>query len=490
MVPQSSQVRTALRNPMRALLVVIGIGLARLGLITEERATKTVDLAWPRILTGIARMSKNAADVAMVGLALGPAAINGVGFATPYWGVAFSIGAGLAAGTIALVSQRYGAERFDQLGQAIRSSAALLVVVTIPIGVIYWHVPEALLSVLTSTPAEIDYGARYLRILAFGVPFASLNLIGSRALIGADDAWIPMLLRGGGAIANIVLNAVFIFGLEMGVAGAAWGTVLANVLVTSSIAIGLARGRLPLIGAFPVQVNPFGRYLHLDTFRDLITIGTPVIGRNSVWTIARFPTLAFVGMFGQHVTAAYIITRRIWGVMNAPGWGFGLAASSLVGQALGQGKESIAEAYGYEITRFSVTTYALAAFGIALFAEPIVALFIGSRTDPAIPVAVPMVYVAALAIIPQGVTSTIAGALDATGDTRWPFYSRALGMFGFSIPLVYFGATTSLGIWGIYLSFFGETAVSAVINYYRFWTGKWKAISRGYRPDTPPAADD
>jgi putative MATE family efflux protein len=475
---------------MRALLVAIGLALARLGLITEQRATQTVDLAWPRILTGIARMSKNAADVAMVGLALGPAAINGVGFATPYWGVAFSIGGGLAAGTIALVSQRYGAERYDQLGQAIRSSAALLVVVTIPIAVVFWLVPETLVSVLTNTPTEIDYGGRYLGILALGVPFASLNLIGSRALIGADDAWIPMVLRGGGAIANILLNAVFIFGLGMGVAGAAWGTVLANVLVTSSLAVGLARGGLPLVGEFPVRVDPVGRYVHLDTFRDLISIGTPVVGRNSVWTLARFPTLAFVALFGQQVTAAYIITRRIWGVMNTPGWGFGLAASSLVGQELGKGKEAVAEAYGYEITRFSVATYALAAFGIALFAEPIVALFIGSRTDPAIPIAVPMVYVAALAIIPQGVTSTIAGALDATGDTRWPFYSRALGMFGFSIPIMYLGATTPLGIWGIYLSFFGETAVSAVINYYRFWTGKWKAISRGYRPDVSTAADD
>ncbi|MFW5965369.1 MAG: MATE family efflux transporter [Halodesulfurarchaeum sp.] len=489
MVRFAAQLRAALSNPVRALLSAIGSGLARLGLIDGERANETVELAWPRILTGIARMSKNAADVAMVGLALGPAAINGVGFATPYWGLAFSLGGGLAAGTIALVSQRYGAKRYDQLGQAIRSSAVLLVGLTIPFAVLYAAAPEALVGVLTNTPAEIDYGARYLRILAIGVPFASLNLIGSRALIGADDAWTPMVLRGSGAIVNVVLNAVFIFGLGMGVEGAAWGTVLSNVLVTASTAIGLARGRLPLIGQFPVTVDPVGRYIDVPTFRDLFSIGLPVIGRNSVWTVARFPTLAFVSMFGTQVTAAYIITRRIWGVMNTPGWGFGLAASSLVGQSLGRGQEAIAEAYGYEITRFSVTTYALAGLGITIFAEPIVSLFIGSANDPSIPIAVPMVWAAALAIIPQGVTSTIAGALDATGDTRWPFYSRALGMFGFAIPLMYLGATTPLGVWGIYLSFFGETVVSGAINYYRFWTGKWKAISRGYRPE-PVATND
>jgi putative MATE family efflux protein len=482
--------RAVLANPIRALLVAVGWVLSRLGLITEERADQTVDLAWPRILTGIARMSKNAADVAMVGIALDAAAINGVGFATPYWGIAFSLGAGVAAGTIALVSQRYGAAAYDELGQAIRSSALLLVAITVPIAVLFASAPEALVGVLTDTRAEIDYGARYLQILALGVPFAALNLIGSRALIGADDAWIPMVLRGGGAVSNILLNAVFIFGLGMGVAGAAWGSVLANVFVTASLAVGLARGGLPWVGAFPVQVDPFGRYLHLDTIRDLVSIGVPVIGRNSVWTAARFPTLAFVAMFGTQVTAAYIITRRIWGIMNTPGWGFGLAASSLVGQELGKNDEQTAEAYGYEITRFSVATYAVAGGAFALFAEPIVSLFVGTRADPSIPIAVGMVYVAALAIVPQGVTSTIAGALDATGDTRWPFYSRAIGMFGFSIPLVYLGATTPLGIWGIYLSFFGETAVAGAINYYRFWTGKWKAISREYRPDAATTVDD
>lgn len=471
-------------NPVSGLLLRLGLLLSRFGLISEERARKTSDLAWPRIVTGLARMSKSAADVAMVGVALGPTAIAGVGFASPYWGFAFSIGGGLAAGTIALVSQRFGAGAFDQLGQAIRSSAALVVLVTLPVAALFWLFPVELVSLLTSDDAVLQYGADYLRILAFGVPFAALNLIASRALIGTDDAWIPMVLRGTGAVANILLNAVFIFGLGLGVVGAAWGTVLGNVLVTGAFALGLTRGHLPGIGAFPVSISPVGRYVDRGTFRDLTEIGLPVVGRNSIWTVAQFPALAFVGLFGPTVVAAYIIARRIWGLMNAPGWGFGLAASSLVGQELGRGDESTAESYGREIVRFSTAAYVAAAIPAVLFAESIVGLFVDSPTDPAVPIAVTLVYVAALAVVPQGVSSAVAGALDATGDTRWPFYSRVVGMFGVSIPLIYLGVTTSLGMLGIYLSFFGETAVPAAINYYRFTTGKWKAISRGYRPTT------
>jgi putative MATE family efflux protein len=474
-------------NPASGALLAIGLLLARLGLVSESRARKASDLAWPRIVTGLARMSKSAADVAMVGIALGPAAIAGVGFAGPFWLVAFSIGGGLASGTIALVSQRYGAEAFDELGQAIRTSVAVVIAITLPVAVFFALFPVELVGILTNDATVLRYGADYLRILAYGVPFAALNLIASRALIGADDAYTPMVLRGTGAIANILLNAVFIFGFHLGVVGAAWGTVLGNAIVTAAFVVGTTRGYLPGVGEFPITVAARGRYADRETARDLLEIGLPVIGRNSIWTVAQFPALAFVGLFGPTVTAAYIIARRIWGLMNTPGWGFGLAASSLVGQELGKHDEETAESYGREIVRFSTAAYVAAAIPAVLFAEEIVVLFVGSSSDPSVAVAVPLVYAAAFAVIPQGVTSAVAGALDATGDTRWPFYSRIIGMFGVSIPLIYLGATTSLGILGVYLSFFGETLIPAAINYHRFATGKWKAISRGYRPERTSA---
>ncbi|WP_134670973.1 MATE family efflux transporter [Halorussus marinus] len=476
-------------NPVRLLILYIGLALARAGVVDPEHVRHTTDLAWPRIVTGLARMSKNAVDVAMVGVAVGPVAIAGVGFASPYWGIAFSLGGGLAGGTIALVSQRYGAEAFDELGVAVRASATLVVAVTVPVTAAFWLFPAELISVMTDDARAIELGAAYLRTLAVGVPFAGLNLIGSRIYIGADDAWTPMLVRAGGAVANIALNAAFIFGLEMGVTGAALGTVLANVVVTAAFAAGLIAGRLPGAGELPVRVDPFGSYVHVETMRDLVTIGLPVVGRNLVWTVAKFPMLAIVGLFGPSVVAAYVIARRIWGLMNTPGWGFGLASSSLVGQALGEGDELGAESYARDVIAFAVATYAVAAVLVAAFAEPIVGLFVGDATDPSIPVAVGLVYAACLAVLAQGVKGAAAGPLDASGDTRWPFYSQLVGMFGCAIPLAYLGATTSLGIAGLYLSFLGETIVPAAINYYRFSTGKWKAISRDFRPDAPVADD-
>jgi len=475
-------------NPVRGVILAIGLGLARLGLVDEQRVRRTVELSWPRIVTGLARMSKNAADVAMVGVAVGPAAIAGVGFAGPYWGAAFTVGGGLAAGTIALVSQRFGAEAFERIGQPVRSSVVLVLAVTVPMAALFWTTPRPLIGLLSNDPEQTRMGAEYLRIVAVGVPLAGLNLIGSRVLIGADDAWTPMVLRAGGATSNILLNGVLIFGLNLGVAGAALGTVLANVLVTTAFAVGLVRGRLPGVGEFPVQVAARGTYVDRGTMRDLVEISLPVVGRNSVWTVARFPMLWLVGLIGPAAVAAYVVSRRIWGLMNTPGWGYGLAASSLVGQSLGDGDESTAEQYGREIVLVSVGTYAVAAAIVVVFAEPIVRLFVDGGGAGTVALAVPLTYAAALAVIAQGVSSAVAGALDATGDTRWPFYSRALGM-ALGIGTTYLGATTALGLWGLYLAYFAQTIVPAAVNYYRFSTGKWKAISRAYRPDSAVSDD-
>lgn len=494
-----------LPNPFRALILYIGFALAKAGLIDRHRVVRTTDLAWPRIVTGIARMSKNAVDVAMVGVSVGTSAVAGVGFAGPYWGLAFALGGGVAGGTIALVSQRFGAEAYGELGDAVRSSVLLAVLITIPVSATFWTFPTRFIDVLSSNEDAIALGADYLRVVGLGVPFAALNLVGSRVLVGCDDAYTAMQVRAGGAVANIVLSALFIFGLGWGVEGAAVGTVLSNVIAVAAFTIGLVRGRVPGIGEFPISIDPLGSYVNPDMLRDLVEIGVPVGARNLVWTAAEFPMLAILDVFGENTVAAFVIARRIYGIMNAPGWGFGLASSSLVGQELGGEDPAEAEAYARDIIRFSVATYMVFAALTAVFAADLVTLFAETPESPEIPIAVNLVYAACVAVVFQGISGGAAGPLDAAGDTKIPFASQFLGMFCVSIPLAYVGAREAtpaidvpglavtipevslpaIGLWGVYLAFLAETTIPAAINYWRFHSGKWKKISEAYRPDAP-----
>ena len=467
-------------KPIRATIEGIGLLLVRLGLIDRKRARKTSDLAWPRIVTGLARMSKSTIDVAMVGSALGASAIAGVGFATPYWALAFVLGGGIAGGTISLVSQRYSADRPETISVAVKVSACYAVLSTLPLVALFWLAAEPLILLVGSGTEAVAYGARYLQVVSLAMPFAALNLVGSRTLVGANDAWTPMILRAGGALINAVLNAVLIFVFDLGVAGAAIGTVLANVVVTAAFAWGLTAGRLPLAGTLPVRIDWSSPHWEGATARDLAQISTPLALTNLAQSGGQFPLLAIVSLFGPQVVAAFVIALRVRDLMNTPGWGFGLASSSLVGQSLGKGREQEAGAYAREVLRFSVTVYVLAAAAVFVFAGPVSYLFVN---DPSIqPITASLIRATCVSVVFWGMMNGSLGPLRASGDTRWPLYGQMLGLFGFALPVAYLGAVTSLGIAGLYLALVLETGMPALVTYYRFRSDQWKVVSRAYRP--------
>ncbi|GAA0660912.1 MATE family efflux transporter [Natronoarchaeum mannanilyticum] len=491
-----SSATSRLPNPVRWLLLSIGRLLARAGLIDGRRAERTTDLAWPRIVTGLARMSKSAADVAMVGAALGSAAIAGVGVATPFWGLAFAFGGGVAGATIGLVSQRYGADAREELSLAVTTGWLVVLALTLPLAALFWTFPRELVALVgqalaDDSPAAIAYGADYLKVVALGVPFAGLNLIGSRTLVGADDAWTPMILRAGGAAVNVAINAVLIFAVGMGVVGAAIGTVVANVLVLGAFVAGFAGLRLPLIGEFPVTLTRSAPVATLGEVRDVVTIGAPLVFTNTARRAAQFPMLAIVALFGADVLAAFVAARRVRDLMDTPGWGFSLASSSLVGQELGTGDERDAATYGSEVLLFGVAVYAVAAGLVFAFARPIAGVF---ADDPSmVPLVATFIVVACVSVVFRGVSGGATGPLRASGDTRWPFYAQLLGLYAFTLPIAYAGAAsiplpglaavTPLGIEALYVALVVETLVPAVVTYYRFKSGRWMAISRSYRPE-------
>lgn len=470
-----------IRNPVRSAIWGIGIGLARLGIIDEYRGRRTADLAWPRIVTGLARMSQSAADLAMVGTAVGAAAISGLGYAYLYWMLGSTLALGLAGGTISQVSQRYGAEQSDEIGVVIKQSVLLEGLFALPFAVAFATVPAELIGLITSDPSSLQLGAAYLQVMALGVGFEFVNKVASRTLVGADDAWSPMVIRAGGAFVNIGLNGVLIFGLGLGVTGAALGTVVATVFVTATFTWGFLTGSLPLVGQFPVSGDLEPPYWRVPLVKQLFEIAGPLMLTRLAQTLGRFPLLAIVSLFGPGIVAAFVTGRRVRGLIGTPGWGFGLASSSLVGQQLGSGDEAEADAYAWDIFRFSMTVYALLALGAFVFARPIAHLFVSG--PELVGWVTTFVRVAAISVLGAGVNRSTVGPLRTSGDTRWPLYGQLLGLYAFAVPLAYIGAETSLGITALYLALIAETAVPGAVTFYRFRSGKWKIVSRSFRPE-------
>jgi putative MATE family efflux protein len=457
--------------------------LQRAGIIDRERLDRTVRLAWPRIVTGFAIMSKQTVDLALVGWAVGATAVAGLAFAYAYWTLAKFVGIGLAGGTVALVSQNYGGDEIDRASLVVKQGVWLVLAISIPVAVCYAVFADSLVDVLGSDPAALDYGATYLLVVAPALLFEFLNLLASRTYAGVGDTFTPMVVRAAGGLLNIVLSGVLVaFGL--GVTGVALGTLVSTAAAFVVLAWGVFGRSYPVRGmtASPVPLQVGGPQFDSELARQLVSVSTPLVARRLAQMVVVFPLLWIAATFGPVVVAAFEVGRRVRDLLVSFTWGFAIASSTVVGQELGGGDEREADAYGRAIVRLSVLVYLVAATVVFLFAPWIARLFVSGSTELAR--TTPFVRVAAVTAIFLGVNGSVVGALRGAGDTTWPFIAALIGQYAVALPAAVVGLLTPLGVWGLYLAVVLGALVPIAFNLWRYRTGRWKAVSREYRPSS------
>ncbi len=465
----------------------IGIALERAGVIEKRRLRAVTDLAWPRIVTGFAIMSKQTVDLALVGIALGSAAVAGLAFAGAFWLLGKFVAIGLAGGTVALVSQQYGAGNDGQASLVVKQSVVLAAVVSVPVTALFVFGAEPLVALVGGDAGDeaVGHGALYLAIAALALPFEFLNMIASRTYAGIGNTLTPMAIRSVGAVVNIVISATLIFGFGLGVAGAAIGTVVSVAAVTVAFVPGMLGRSYLGRGVLPVPLRFDGPLLAPDVMGQLGSVSTPLVGRRLAEGVVTFPLLAIAATFGPVVVAAYAAARRVRSLMDCISWGFSIASSTLVGQHLGADDEGEATAYGIEIIRLSAAISLVTTAVVLAFARPIAGLFV----EPAeVDAATTFVRVAAVSAIALAIKASATGVLRGAGDTRIPFYAALVGLYVFALPAAALGPVTAIGVIGLYAALLFEAIVPAIVTLWRFNTGQWRAVSRRYRP-TPGAGD-
>ncbi|MFB9810819.1 MATE family efflux transporter [Haloarcula sebkhae] len=476
-------------GPLRRLLTAFPALLASAGLVDREKATAATDLAAPVMVTGGLRILLRLADFLMVGLALGDAAIAGLELGFQYYFVGFGLSLAVSSGTISVVSRLQGADQPERANLAVKQSLWLALLVSLPLSALCWRYPELLVGILTDDAATIRFGATYLAIVMLSLAPRFWSMVAARALAGSADTRTPMYVRLLTLPTNVALNAVLIFGVgpfpELGIAGAAWGTVIANTLA-AVIFLGLL-----LSGRYVVTLRPGGTQFSVGLMREIVRVALPLSGMRLLQTFARFPFLFILGVLGTPTLAAYAIGRRVMLLALMPAWGYATAASTLVGQSLGAGDEGEATAYGWQTLRVALAVQLVAAVLLVVFARPIVALFGTAYPD----LAAAFVRVFGLLVAGFSVSRTMRGSLRGAGDTRWPLYGTVLGGYCYRLPVAALALPPSfvvtvpvlgiavspglgLGLPAIFAALVGDFYLKAAVNAGRFWSGRWRAVAK------------
>jgi putative MATE family efflux protein len=439
---------------------------AELARLSPSRAA--LELAWPGIIEQSLSALGTAAVFAFVGQ-LGATATAGVGAAGNFLFLMFPVWRSLAIGTIAVVSRRMGEGRTAEAADATRQSLVLGAIAGVVFGAFFMLFSAPLLRLLGADEEIVAIGAPFLAVVGGVNGAATIWLIGTSAMRAAGDTRTPMFLSVAGVLVSVALAYVFINVLGIGPMGSAYASSIAWILGMSAMFVLLWRG----VAGLSIAGGPWR--LSRGTIRLLFGISLPSAAESATFSFGILALSGLVFRLSTEDVAAHLIIGQIETFSFFPCIGFSMAASALVGQALGMRDPERARDAGWAAAGMALAWGTAA--GIAFIVVP--GFLLGLFT---ISGAVVIAGIGALAVVglgqpAQAVIFALSGALRGAGDTRYPLMVTFVNWFLVRLPLAYVLAfPLGLGLTGIWLGVTVDYFVRAALFAVRFRSGAWARV--------------
>ena len=430
------------------------------------------ELAWPTILAALTQTLVRWVDIKMVG-SLGTEAVAAVGAGGMVYWFMQSVVMAVTTGLVAIVARAYGAKNMHLADSAFRQSivlGTLFGVVTLVVGLPlrFWAI-----RIYGVDEVVTAFGGSYLGwLLAGNVPF-TLGFVFASALRAAGDSRTPLVVGILANLLNVFLNWVLIYGHlgspALGVAGAGMASSIAMVFQMAIFWALWGRSRLllrPSGARFAIDLSMWRRIMH---------IGYPAMIEGAFWHVGILLFMRLMSLYGTAEFAAYNIGAQILALSFLPGHGFAVAASTLVGQHLGEGSPDRAARSGWRSLLGGMLVLSLNGFVLVTFSEPIARWFLD---DPVVvPLTVDFIFILGLAQPMMAVEFVIGGALRGAGDTRFPLGVLFLGLFlcrliPATLAALYFDASIQI-VWSALILDYSTKAILLAVRFHR---GRWKLI--------------
>ena len=446
-------------------------------------------LAWPVMAEQTFRTAMRTTDVLVTAL-FSPAAVVAIGLADLYARFPLRIGLGLGGGAIALSSQDTGADATGNRDEAVTQAILIGAIAGVPFvlfGLLFGELAIDAFGRLVgerTAPEVVALGSTYLAIVFATAPARHVALVGARALQGTGDTRTPMYVNIAANSVNILGSVVLGLGLfgfpRLEVVGVGLATAGANVLTAALLC-------LAIWGSWTDA--SFARPRDLTIAGQLLRVSAPRVAEGFGSEIAEFPFNALLLGFGEAVNAGFQIGRRVYQQVTGPlSRGYGVAASVLVGQALGAGDPDEARFNGWAVAGLGVLTVGSIGVGLVVAAPRLVPVFTDDAATIRYAVDFARVYgVAGAALV---CFSALSGSLQGASETRIPLVARVSGMFGLFLGASWLlGRTAGLGPTGAYagvsLAYVWMALVAAAGFRYSGWAGRAAEMmaERGSGPD-------
>lgn len=409
---------------------------------------KILSMILPVTAENILQMMAGFISMAMIGR-IDAIAIGSLGISNRITQMVWALFKGIATGASVFVAQAYGAndnEKLRKVAQQTIMSSVILVLVLQQI--LFWNA-SYFLKIFNPSPSLLQNGTIHLRTVSWGLPFLTIVLIVAGILQGMGNAKTPMKIALIMNFLNVLFGYTFIFGhfglKPMGIQGAALATVLSQ-------AIAAILGLWVLYSKDGVLSNSLGtNSFKLDRKEvfSIYKVGMPTSLESIFWQLAAIIITKVILSYGEVAFAAYQLGLQAESISYMPAAGFGVAATTFIGQSLGSGNREMGKKYLKQLT---IGTFIITIFtGGALIFFPRQIMRILTKDEEVIKIGIQYLFIMGFAQIPQNIAGVLNGALRGAGYTKVPMIVAGIGLWCIRIPfsllMAYYFKKDILALW-------------------------------------------
>ncbi|MCX4675771.1 MATE family efflux transporter [Streptomyces sp. NBC_01433] len=399
-------------------------------------------------------------DSAIVGH-LGTPQLAGLGVAAALLMTAVSVFVFLAYATTAAVARRVGA---GDLPSAIRQGMdGIWLALLLGAVVIALTLPSApwLVEVFGASDTAAPYATTYLRISSLGIPAMLVVLAATGVLRGLQDTRTPLYVAIGGFAANGVLNAILVYGAGLGIAGSAWGTVIAQVGMAAAYLIVVVRG-----------ARRHGASLRPDAagIRASAQAGVPLLVRTLSLRAVLMIATAVAARLGDTDIAAHQIILSLWSLTAFALDAIAIAGQAIIGRYLGANDAKGAREACRRMVEWGIGCGVVLGVLIVLARPLFIPLFTG---DPSVKdTLLPALLVVAVSQPIAGVVFVLDGVLMGAGDGRYLAWAMLVTLAVFA-PVALLVPAFGGGLTALWWAMTLMMVVRLVTLWLRTRSGRW-----------------
>lgn len=397
-------------------------------------------------------------------------------FTWPVLYLFIAVGLGVSVAATSLMSQRLGARKLKDCS----IYAVHTLILTTVLGVIF-----SILGLITApfivrwmgATGSFEYKSYiFLAINSVGLLF-DMIFFGYQSILNSQGRTKSMtIISTISSITNVVIDPFFIFdnvlgipGLNMGLAGAAWATVISKVLLVVFAIIVVKKES-------EIEVSFKNFKLDMGIIKHIFSIAIPASLGSSGEAIGFTVLNGFIQSYGTTTLAAFSMGNRLSDIFNQGAIGIGMALTSITGQNIGAGKKERSKDI-FKRANIIITFFSLAsAIIILLFKDQLLSIFIKDRSDIELwRQASEYMYFSAIITFFMGYFSAINGFFQGVGKTKLTMYLSLARLWVLRLPLIMIlKSLTNLGSTGIWISMLVSNALTVIVGFIIYKRGRWE----------------